>query len=50
MRCAHTVSSSFHVTNVVKQGDIISPVLFNIFMDDRSISLKNSRIRDRIGE
>ena len=34
----NTVSSSFHVTNRVKEGGIISPVLFNVYMDDLSIS------------
>ena len=34
----NTVSSSFHVTNGVKQGGIISPVLFNVYMDDLSTS------------
>ena len=37
IRWGSTVSSSFHVTNGVKQGDIISLVLLNVFMDDLSI-------------
>ena len=35
IRWRNVVSSSFHVTNGVKQGGIISSVLFNVYMDDR---------------
>ena len=44
IRWGNTVSSSFHVTNGVKQGGIISPVLFIVYMDDLSTSLNNSGI------
>ena len=47
IRWGNTVSSSFHVTNGVEQGGIISPVLFN---DDLSTSLNNSGIGGHIGE
>ena len=30
IRLGNNVSSSFHITNEVKQGGIISPVLFNV--------------------
>ena len=50
IRWDNTVSSSFHVTNEVKQGGIISPVLFNVYMDDLSTSLANSSIDPHIGE
>ena len=50
IRWGKTVSSSFHVTNGVKQGGIISPVLFNVYMDDLSTSLNNSGIGGHIGE
>ena len=50
IRWSNTVASSFHVTNGVKQGGIISPVLFNVYMDDLSISLNNSGIGGHIGE
>ena len=50
IRWGNTVSSSFHVTNGVKQGGIISPVLFNVCMDDLSTSLNNSGIGGHIGE
>ena len=50
IRWGNTVSSSFHFTNGVKQGGIISPVLFNVYMDDLSTSLNNSGIGGHIGE
>ena len=50
IRWGNTVSSSFHVTNGVKQGGIISSVLFNVYMDDLSISLNNSGTGGHIGE
>ena len=50
IRWGNTVSSSFHVTNGVKQGGIISPVLFNAYMDDLSTSLNNSGNGGHIGE
>ena len=52
IRWGITVSSSFHVTNGVKQGGIISPVLFNVYvyMDDLSTSLNDSGIGGHIGE
>ena len=36
IRWENTFSTSFCVSNGVKQGDIISPVLFNVYMDDIS--------------
>ena len=50
IRWGNTVSSSFHVTNEVKQGGIISPILFNVYMDDLSTFLNNSGIGGHIGE
>ena len=50
IRSGNTVSSSFNVTNGVKQGGIISPVLFNVYMDDLSTYLNNSGIGGHIGE
>ena len=39
VRWGNTISSSFKVGNGVKQGGILSPVLFNIYMDKLSIAL-----------
>ena len=50
IRWGHTVSPSFYVTNGLKQGGIISPVLFNVYMNDLSISLNTSVIGGHIGE
>ena len=50
IRWGNTVSSSFYVTNGEKQGGIISPVLFNVYMDDLIISFNNSGIGGHIGE
>ena len=50
IRWGNTVSSSFHVTNGVEQGGNISPVLFNVYMDDLSTSLNNSGIGGHTGE
>ena len=50
IRWGNTVSSSFHVTNGVKQGGIISPVSLNVYLNDLSNSLSNSGIGGHIGE
>ena len=36
VRWGRTLSSSFRVTNGVRQGGILSPYLFNLYMDDIS--------------
>ena len=48
MRWGNTFSTSFCVSNGVKQGGIISPVLFNVYMDDLSCELNCSNIGGKI--
>ena len=38
VRWGNTLSSSFQIGNGVKQGGILSPVLFNIYMDKLQVS------------
>ena len=40
VRWGSSVSSKFTVYNGVRQGGILSPFLFNIYMDDMSVNLK----------
>ena len=42
-------ASSFHVSNGVKPGGILSPMLFNVYMDQMSIRLNGSGIGGDIG-
>ena len=44
VRWGATTSTLFTVANGVKQGGIISPILFNVYMDDLSIALNSSGI------
>ena len=39
VRWSGILSHGFHVTNGVRQGGILSPYLFNVYMDDLSIAL-----------
>ena len=48
-RLGNTVTSSFLVSNGVKQGAIISPILFNVYMDQLIKKLNASNIRRDIG-
>ena len=48
IRWGNTFSTSFCLSNSVKQGGIISPVLFNVYMDDLSCALNRSNIGARI--
>ena len=48
IRCDNAYSSSFSVSNGVKQGGILPAILFNVYMDDLSVSLNSSNIERRI--
>ena len=40
VRWGNVMSESFNVSNGVRQGGILSPYLFNVYMDDLSLRLK----------
>ena len=39
VRWGNLISEPFHVTNVVRQGGILSPYIFNVYIDDLSTRL-----------
>ena len=43
-------SEYFNVTNGVRQGSIISPYFFNVYVDDLSVKLNNMKIGCMVGE
>ena len=49
LRWGNGISPSFTVSNVVKQGGIISPILVNVYMDGLSVLLNSSKIGGQIG-
>ena len=49
VRWGSTSTSPFRVSNGVKQGGILSPMLFNVYMDQLSIRLNRSGIGGDIG-
>ena len=49
VRWGNTISTHFTVANGVKQGGVISPILFNIYMDTLSIALNSSGIGGYLG-
>ena len=49
VRWGNTYSKKFLVSNGVKQGGILSPMIFNIYMNDLSVLLNNSNIGGKIG-
>ena len=49
VRWNNTISKPFHVCNGVKQGGVISPTLFCVYLDDLLLELKNSKIGCHIG-
>ena len=48
IRWANAISLYFTVLNDVKQGGIISPILFNVYMDRLSVLLNSSNIGGQI--
>ena len=49
VRWGDTISTQFTVANGVKQGGVISPILFNVYMDDLSTALNSSSIGGYLG-
>ena len=49
IRWGNTVTSLFLLSNMVKRRDIISPILFNVYMDQLSEKLNASNIGGDIG-
>ena len=49
VRWSGIVSHGFHVTNGVRQGGILSPFLFNVYLDDLSIALSACRTGCSVG-
>ena len=49
VRWGNTLCSSFKFGNGVKQGGILSPALFNVYMDKLSIALNDTAIGGHIG-
>ena len=44
VRWGNLISNPFHVSNGVRQGGILSPYLFNMYMDELSTRLNNLKI------
>lgn len=50
VRWGNTTSDPFLVTNGVRQGGILSPMLFNLYMDDLSKRLKDCKTGCMVGD
>ncbi len=50
LTCGDVMSVPFHVTNGVRQGGILSPFLFNVYMDELSNRLNGCKTGCLIGE
>ena len=49
VRCGSALSDSFLITNGVRQGGILSPLFFNVYMDCLSESLCNTQTGCNVG-
>ena len=49
VKWGNAIYTIFTVTNGVKQGGILSPLLFNIYIDDLSLTSSKSNIGCRLG-
>ena len=49
VRWGSTLSTAFQVTNGVRKGGILSPMLFNLYINDLTIRLTNSGIGGTLG-
>ena len=49
VRWGNTISTHFTVANGVKQGGVMSPILFNIYMDKLGVALNSSGIGGYVG-
>ena len=49
VKCGHCIFNSFNVTNCVCQGRVLSPQLFNVYIDGLSDILNKSTIGGSLG-
>ena len=49
-RWGNSCSNKFYVTNGVKQGGVLSPALFNVYMNNLSVTLDQSGIGGSFGD